>query len=657
MARSKSFASPRADFTLAAVVLTKTPWVLPVIAACLMAAKPGRGLGQEGASTGRFRIAEKSADGERISILTGAEAVFQADGTMALTDPRLVTVTADGKTNLVFSASDCLYDQDKKTIRSPGALSLATGDGQMQLKGVGFSGNLAGPTLSVLSHVEAKLDKQFSRRPLGQAQTKKEPSAASEPLRITSDQFDLEPGWAVFRGTVLVKDVDGRLGSDSLAVGMREEDWDVQTISAAGNVVLQAEQIKTTSEQADYDLVAGLIVLKGNPSWTMGERSGRANLLMIHRESQSVNAEGEVAMKLPAGSVGEGKLLDFTASGDGTTDGLPLEIRSNVFLFQAATPDQTGFARYIGSVRLARGEGRLRCSFLNVRLAKGTGGVVESVNAAVGVRLEHGEDQLTAQTAAYDVAQDTIQFRGEPRWNWGTQRGQARLVELSPADGVFRASGKVGMQLPRPEGDGRFLLPAESGPAAKTEPVSKPLWVVCDSFEYRRAAEAKGLDSAAFTGDVVLSGDDGLRVQAKRVAVEIDPGPAGLVSLDASGGLVATTTGAGVMRYAGNRLVYSTSDETVRLTGQPSVEIRTQRDSAEWVALGQAAIYNLRTGWLRLDGDPVLKTAEGELRGREIVFNPQTKRLKATGLWKMTLNPKTIAKMRRQTEQPDVTTP
>jgi lipopolysaccharide export system protein LptA len=95
----------------------------------------------------------------------------------------------------------------------------------------------------------------------------------------------------------------------------------------------------------------------------------------------------------------------------------------------------------------------------------------------------------------------------------------------------------------------------------------------------------------------------------------------------------------------------------VRLTGQPSVEIRTQRDSAEWVALGQAAIYNLRTGWLRLDGDPVLKTAEGELRGREIVFNPQTKRLKATGLWKMTLNPKTIAKMRRQTEQPDVTTP
>jgi len=47
----------------------------------------------------------------------------------------------------------------------------------------------------------------------------------------------------------------------------------------------------------------------------------------------------------------------------------------------------------------------------------------------------------------------------------------------------------------------------------------------------------------------------------------------------------------------------------------------------------------------------VLKTAEGELRGREVVFDQQTKRLKATGRWKMTLNPKTIAKMREGTKK------
>ncbi|MBC8245041.1 MAG: hypothetical protein H8E20_11650 [Verrucomicrobia bacterium] len=651
MARSKTFASRCGDFTLTAVVLSKAPWVIPVVAACLLTAKPGRALGQEGASTGRFRITEKSADSRRISILTGSEAVFQGDG-MLLTHPRLVTVTDEGKTNLVFTASECLYDQDKKTIRSPGALSLATGDGQMQLKGIGFTGNLVGPTLSVSSDVEARLDKKASRRPLGQARKKKE-TPASEPLRITSDQFNLEPGQALFRGSVLVKDADGNLSSDSIAVGMGEDDWEVQTIRATGSVVLRAEQIQTTSEQADYDLSAGLIVLKGNPSWTMGERSGRADLLMIHRESQSVNAEGEVTMKLPADSVAEGGLLDFAAPGDGAAGGLPLEIRSNVFLYQSATPDKTGFARYIGAVRLARGEGRLRCSFLNVRLAKGVGGVVESVNAAVGVRLMQGENQLTAQTATYDLAQNTIRFLGEPKWNWGTQSGRARLVELSPADGVFRASGRVRMQLPRPGGDGQFLV--SSG--AKTEPGGEPLLVVCDSFEYRQAAKAKGLDSATFNGKVVLSGDGGSRVQAQRVAMGIDPGAAGLVSLDATGGLVATTTGANAMRYAGDRLVYTPSDETVHLTGRPSVEIRTRRDGAEVIALGQAAIYNLGTGWLRLSGDPVLKTAEGELRGREIVFNPQTKRLKATGRWKMTLNPNTVAKMRGRTEPLDETKP
>ena len=639
MARSKTFARLLADFTLTAVVLSKAQWVIPVFMACLVAAKPSQTLGQAPASTGRFRITEKSADSLRFSILTGTEAVFQADG-MLLTDPRLVTVTADGKTNLVFTASECLYDQDKKTIRSSGELSLSTGDGQMQLKGVGFSGNLAGPTLSVLSNVVAKLDKKLT-----QARQK---SAKPELLQITSRQFELEPGRALFRGSVSVIDADGTLNSDSIAIGLGEDDWEVQTIRAAGSVVMQADQIKTTSEQADYDLVAGLIVLKGNPSWTMGERSGRANLLMIQREAQSVNAEGDVYMKLPADTEGEGGFLDFNALRGATangSDGRPLEIRSNVFLFQSATREKTGFARYIGAVRLARGESRLQCSFLNVHLAKGSGGVVESVNAEVGVKLAQGGDQLTAQMATYDLAQKTIQLRGEPKWKLGTQSGQARSVELSPDDGVFRASGRVKMQLPQPKGDARFLLPA------KTEPSGEPLLIVCDSFEYRQAEEAKGLDSATFTGNVVLSGDEGLRVLAQNVVVGIYPEGAGLVSLDASGDLDVSTTGENAMRYVGDRLVYSTADETMRLTGKPSVEIRTRLDGAEVVALGQAAIYNLGTGLLRLTGDPVLKTAEGELRGREVVFDQQTKRLKATGRWKMTLNPKTIAKMREGTKK------
>ena len=52
MARSKTFASQRADFTLTAVVLSKAQWVIPVFVACLVAAKPSQTLGQ---STGEHR--------------------------------------------------------------------------------------------------------------------------------------------------------------------------------------------------------------------------------------------------------------------------------------------------------------------------------------------------------------------------------------------------------------------------------------------------------------------------------------------------------------------------------------------------------------------------------------------------------------------------
>ena len=641
MARSKTFARPRVDFTLAAVVLSKAQWVIPVFVACLVAAKPSQTLGQTPASTGQFRITEKSADSLRTSILTGTDSVL-VDGTLTLTDPRLVTVTDDGKTNLVFTASECLYDQDKKTIRSPGELSLSTGDGQMQLKGVGFSGNLAGPTLRVFGSVEARLDKK-SRLPFGQAQQKTDtPSGEPELLQITSRQFELEPGQALFSGSVLVKDADGTLSSDSIAVGMREDDWEVRKIRAAGSVVLQAEQIKTTSEQADYDLLSGLIVLKGNPNWTMSERSGRANLLMIHRDSQTVNAEGDVYMKLPASAKGEGGFLDFNAPKNKPSkagEGRLVEIRSNVFLFQSATEENIGFARYIGAVRLTRGEGRLQCSFLNVRLAKGSGGAWNRLTPKSASSLLRAGINSRRRRRTYDLVQKTIQLRGEPKWKLGAQSGEARSVELSPDDGVFRASGRVKMQLPQPKGDGRFLLPP------KTEPSGEPLLIVCDLFEYRQAEEAKGLDSATFTGNVVLSGDEGLRVLAQNVVVGTDPEGAGLVSLDASGDLDVSTTGENAMRYVGDRLVYSTADETMRLTGKPSVEIRTRLEGAEVVALGQAAIYNLGTGLLRLTGDPVLKTAEGELRGREVVFDQQTKRLKATGRWKMTLSPKTISKM------------
>ena len=146
----KNFPSLSAAFTIVAVVLPKfhritLSWL--VFLAGVMPLALGQAPG--GTTIDNFRVSEKSADGKRTTLLSGVQAMFREDGQLALSDPRLISVTVEGKTNLVFQASECLYNQDTKVIYSPGRLSLSTSDGQMQISGVGFSGNLSGPTLTV----------------------------------------------------------------------------------------------------------------------------------------------------------------------------------------------------------------------------------------------------------------------------------------------------------------------------------------------------------------------------------------------------------------------------------------------------------------------------------------------------------------------------
>ena len=148
MGHRKNFPSLSAAFTIVAVVLPKFHRITLSGLVFLAGGMP-LALGQAPAGTTieNFRVSEKSADGKRTILLSGVQAVFREDGQLALSDPRLISVSVEGKTNLVFQASECLYNQDTKVISSPGRLSLSTSDGQMQISGVGFSGNLSGPTL------------------------------------------------------------------------------------------------------------------------------------------------------------------------------------------------------------------------------------------------------------------------------------------------------------------------------------------------------------------------------------------------------------------------------------------------------------------------------------------------------------------------------
>ena len=605
-------------------------------------------LGQAPAGTTieNFRVSEKSADGNQTTQLRGAQAVFREDGQLALSDPRLISVNAEGKTNLVFQASECLYNQDTKEITSPGQLSLSTSDGQMQLSGVGFSGSLTGPLLTVSRGVKAHLNKKLRGVPLGQASTNPAEGVSADVIQISSTQFELQPGQAEFRESVTVTDVDGTLKSRVIKIGLHEEDWELQWIQAQGGVVVQNDGFKTTSDLAVYDLAAGTVLFRGKPHWEMDDRSGRADLLLVHQESKVVSAQGNVSMKLPADSGVESGLFQFSPTQQNSPEGKAesLEVKARYFVFQPASEMRPGYARYIGSVRLAREGNSLECQYLNIELGGKDGGGVKQATA-IGAKLFQGSDQITSQFAVYDFENGMIQLNMNPTWNLNGQAGRADRLELLPDQGRFRANGNVSMKLPKQSGGIGFIFPEQD--AEKNEGTGSPLLVDCETFEYRRAVAEGDPDSAEFQGNVRLANDTGFIVHAQSVALSIDPVENELNSLVATGRLNGATAGQNSMRFIGNRLVYDREADTVRLTGEPSVEIHTRQEGADVVALGQAAQYGVNTGQLKLTGNPVLRTPEGELRGNVVIYDQQAKRLRASGRWKMILNAKMIRQMQQ----------
>ena len=605
-------------------------------------------LGQAPAGTTieNFRVSEKSADGNQTTQLRGAQAVFREDGQLALSDPRLISVNAEGKTNLVFKASECLYNQDTKKITSPGQLSLSTSDGQMQLSGVGFSGSLTGPLLTVSRSVKAHLNKKLIGVPFGQESTNPAEGVPADVIQISSTQFELQPGQAKFRESVTVTDVDGTLKSRVIKIGLHEEDWELQWIQAQGGVVVQNDGFKTTSELAVYDLAAGTVLLRGKPHWEMDDRFGRADLLLVHLESKVVSAQGNVSMKLPADSGVESGLFQFSPTQQNSPEGKAelLEMKARHFVFQPASEMRPGYARYIGSVRLAREGNSLECQYLNIELDGKYGGGVKQATA-IGAKLFQGSDEITSQFAVYDFENGMIQLNMNPTWNLRGQAGRADRVELLPDQGLFRANGNVSMKLPKQSGGIGFIFPEQD--VEKNEGPGSQLLVDCETFEYRRALNEVDPDTAEFQGNVRLANDTGFNVHAESVALSIDPVENELNSLVATGRLNGVTAGQNSMRFIGNRLVYDREADTVRLAGEPSVEIHTRQEGADVVALGQAAQYDVNTGQLKLTGNPILRTPEGELRGNVVIYDQQAKRLRASGRWKMILNAKMIRQMQQ----------
>ena len=591
-----------------------------------------------GTQIDNFRVSEKSLDNKRSTLLSGEKAVFLEGGTMSLINPRLVSVTAEGKTNLIFNASECLYNQETKIISSPGKLSLITGDRQMKLSGLGFTGNLVGPTLSISSNVQAKLNKNLRSFSFRDA-TVTDNDEDSE-IIISSKEFELMSSRAEFRGIVTVKDGEGDLRADVVRIELLNEDWEIQSIQGIGNVLIKNEQILIRSIQgegrANYDLETGTILFDGNPIWNIGDRSGSADSIMINRESMFVSAQGNVIMKVPDDSLEGAALFQFNPISNNNTDQISplLKIKSKRFVFSPPQNGQNGYARYIGSVQLKRGESQMDCEYLNIIMSSNDGVLTEAMG--VNVKLSQAENLLASQLAFYDFKEGKITMEMNPTWDFQDQKGQAKRVKISIKPKKFKAQGDVKMLLSKVNGFGNLLFPLNDNNSNLKG--NTTMLLNCGVFEYIQSFDNVESDYMKLDGNVLLSGENGFDLMAKSIGIKIDSINNNLNSIEAIGELRGSTIGQNPMRFNGSYLNYDKKTDLLRLTGDPRVEIRTEQDGSEVIAIGNMAIYKVSDGKLSLVGNPLLKTTEGELRGAKVIYDQKKKRLRASGDWKMTLN-------------------
>ncbi len=77
----------------------------------------------------------------------------------------------------------------------------------------------------------------------------------------------------------------------------------LQALIAQRNVLIQQQDAEFQADTAVYTETNGLLRLTGNPSWRVGDRNGKGEVLEVDAKSQQVRVLGNASMRLPSGDL------------------------------------------------------------------------------------------------------------------------------------------------------------------------------------------------------------------------------------------------------------------------------------------------------------------------------------------------------------------
>ena len=300
-----------------------TAFVAGLVASLVFLATPARGqLGTVKDFKYPEFYEQKSAAGKRALklLVLGAQARPQLSGLLLLTEMRIESYSEEGKTNLIIRSPECLLNAKARVASSSGPLEMQSGDGNLSIQGQGFLCYLTNFSLFISNQVQTVVRREMVKSaasptpPVNRlSAVALAPDLTNQTMRIYADRFNFDYGsnLITYSSQVRVEDPQMDLACETLTL-TRTTNGALGRIVADQNVKIlgKADQSRAFGDRAVYLAEDDLVVLSGQDArWQDREREGRAGTFTFDRKQNTLRAERRAWMKLPGGAGGSSDWL------------------------------------------------------------------------------------------------------------------------------------------------------------------------------------------------------------------------------------------------------------------------------------------------------------------------------------------------------------
>lgn len=116
------------------------------------------------------------------------------------------------------------------------------------------------------------------------------------PVEVTADSLSVDrtAGTAVFTGNVVIGQGEMRIAAGQVEVFYDEASGNIARLSASGGVTFVTATEAAEAATADYDLTAGLLVLRGDVLLRQGDAALAADAMTVDLSAGTARMEGRV---------------------------------------------------------------------------------------------------------------------------------------------------------------------------------------------------------------------------------------------------------------------------------------------------------------------------------------------------------------------------